>query len=148
VVLLVIDGSQPLTAEDEQLLNDTAAGQRLIVINKRDLPAMVAIDPDVRVSALTGAGITELRAAIVSALTGREPLRDSAAVSNVRHIALLQSVRVCLASARAAAAAGATAEEFVLADLQAARGHLDEIVGVRTSDDLLQHIFSSFCIGK
>jgi tRNA U34 5-carboxymethylaminomethyl modifying GTPase MnmE/TrmE len=46
------------------------------------------------------------------------------------------------------AEAGDTPEEFVLADLQGARSHLDEIVGTRTSEDLLQHIFARFCIGK
>ena len=84
----------------------------------------------------------------MTALTGRDSLRDTAAISNIRHIALITAARTSLASAREAAAAGATPEEFVLTDLQAARGHLDEVVGVRTSDDLLEHIFANFCIGK
>ena len=81
-------------------------------------------------------------------LTGRDSLRDTAAISNTRHIALLEQAREHLVSAQVAAAAAGTPEEFVLADLQAARVSLDEVVGARTSDDLLQHIFERFCIGK
>lgn len=100
------------------------------------------------VSAKTGAGADELRRAIVRELTGSESLRDTAAISNVRHIGLIEEARASLASAEQAARAGDTPEEFVLADLQAARGRLEEIVGARTSEDLLQHIFEKFCIGK
>ena len=99
-------------------------------------------------SAKTGAGVDELRGAIVRALTGRESLRDTAAVSNTRHIALLEHARASLAAAADASAVAGTPEEFVLADLQAARAKLDEVVGTRTSDDLLRHIFERFCIGK
>jgi tRNA modification GTPase len=73
---------------------------------------------------------------------------STAAVSNARHIGLLEQARTALVAARDAAGAGDTPEEFVLADLQAARARLDEIVGVRTSDDVLRHIFERFCIGK
>ena len=62
--------------------------------------------------------------------------------------ATLEQARASLAAAESAAAAGDTPEEFVLADLQAARTRLDEIVGVRTSEDVLRHIFERFCIGK
>ena len=106
------------------------------------------MDTDVRVSALTGAGVDELRKAIVAALTGHDSLRDTAAISNTRHIALINAARASLITGRDAAAVEGTPEEFVLTDLQAARAHLDEIVGVRTSDDLLEHIFANFCIGK
>ena len=103
---------------------------------------------EVSVSARTGTGVDELRGAIVDALAGREPLRDTAAVSNARHIALLEHARASLAAAADASAVAGTPEEFVLADLQAARAKLDEVVGTRTSDDLLRHIFERFCIGK
>jgi tRNA modification GTPase len=81
-------------------------------------------------------------------LTGGEPLQDTACISNVRHISLLAQARASLAAAASAAANGDTPEGFVLADLQAARTRLDEIVGVRTSEDVLRHIFERFCIGK
>jgi tRNA modification GTPase len=99
------------------------------------------------VSARTGSGLDGLRRAIVHALGGADPTRDLPAVSNIRHVALLEDARVCLDRGRAAALAGAS-EEFVAADLQQARERFDEIVGRRTSDDVLRHIFERFCIGK
>ncbi len=103
--------------------------------------------PVCEVSVLTGEGLAGLRAAIVRALAGEEPLRDVPAVTNIRHLALLERARAALARAGVAAAA-ASPEELVLADLQEARGALEEITGRRSSDDLLREIFARFCIGK
>jgi len=102
----------------------------------------------ISVSAKTGAGFDDLRRAIVCALTGGESLKDSVAISNTRHVALLVDARESLLSAQRAADAGATPEEFVLTDLQAARARFDDLVGTRTSEDVLRHIFERFCIGK
>ena len=99
-------------------------------------------------SALTGDGLDALRRMIASALVGEERLRDEAPVSNARHIALLDACRASLEAARHAAVAQNVPEEFLLVDLQAARVRLDEIVGRRTSEDVLRHIFERFCIGK
>jgi tRNA modification GTPase len=76
--------------------------------------------------------------------------RDSAAVTNVRHAALLETARQALRRASEAVdnPGGPVAEEFVLTDLQDARAALEEVTGQRTSEDLLRHIFSRFCIGK
>jgi tRNA modification GTPase len=60
---------------------------------------------------------------------------------------LLTRARGALERAASAAAAG-TPEEFVLADINEARGLLEEITGARTNEDLLGHIFANFCIGK
>ena len=173
LVIVVLDRSKPVTAEDEHLLEQTTTRNRIVVANKSDLAPTVRlkpdttyageanasqssvgagfsrpVSPDVCVSAVTGAGIDALRKAIVAALTGHDSLRDTAAISNTRHIALITAARSSLAAAHQAAAAEDTPEEFVLTDLQAARAHLDEVVGVRTSEDVLQHIFATFCIGK
>ena len=158
LTLVVIDESEPPTADDEQLLVATAARRRLVVGNKSDLiagrlkPAPTygrpRPAPDILISAKTGDGFPALRAAIARELTGGELLHDTASISNARHIALLQQARASLAAAASAAASGHTPEEFVLADLQAARTRMDEIVGVRTSEDVLRHIFEKFCIGK
>jgi tRNA modification GTPase len=79
---------------------------------------------------------------------GGERLRDEAPVSNARHIALLQECRASIEAARLAAADGNAPEELLLVDLQDARMRLDEIVGRRTNEDVLRHIFQRFCIGK
>jgi tRNA modification GTPase len=151
LVLLVLDSSEPLTGEDEQLLGDTSRTNRILISNKRDLQSAETpqvLFSSVGVSALTGEGFDELRGAIAHALVGEERLRDSAPISNTRHIALLEQCRASLIAAREAAAAANVPEEFLLIDLQDARARLDEIVGRRTSDDVLRHIFERFCIGK
>ena len=152
LLVLVLDRSEPLEAEDELLLTQTSDRRRIVVANKSDLPAAcdVAIDGvgALSVSAKTGEGADDLRRDIVSELTGSDSLRDTAAISNVRHITLIEQARVSLATAEQAVAVGDTPEEFVLVDLQAARARLEEIVGARTSEDLLKHIFEKFCVGK
>jgi len=150
LVLLVLDASETLTDEDDQLLADTASANRIVAFNKTDL---AAASPTVQVhqiavSALTGEGFGALREAIATALVGDERLRDAAPISNARHITLLEQCRASLESARRAAEATAVPEEFLLIDLQSARARLDEIVGRRTSEDVLRHIFERFCIGK
>jgi tRNA modification GTPase len=85
---------------------------------------------------------------LVDALSGGEALRDSTAISNVRHTALLERARAHLAQARHAALQEGASEEFVLADLHVARATLGEIVGAHTSEEVLHHIFERFCIGK
>ena len=172
LLVLVLDRSVPIQCEDEELLAATADRPRIVVANKSDLPegfhtgrlkpapTTETVSPlesvgagfsrlgGIEVSAKTGAGFDDLRRAMVRELTGRESLRDAAAISNTRHIALLQQARASLVAAQKAAAVAGTPEEFVLVDLQAARARLDEVVGTRTSEDLLQHIFERFCIGK
>jgi tRNA modification GTPase len=155
LVLVVVDASEPLTADDMNLLSRTEGVRRLIVANKCDrsdngvgLCRADRVRPDVRTSALTGAGIDDVRNAIERALTAEERLRDSPSISNARHVALLEAAREHLHQARVAAREGFTPEEFVLIDLPAARARFDEIVGTRTAEDVLKHIFERFCIGK
>jgi tRNA modification GTPase len=164
LLLVVLDRSEPVRAEDVQLLAQTADRRRAILFNKSDLPAafeststdaagfpgpsVVEGSRAIELSARTGAGFDALRRAIVRELTGEEALRDTAAISNRRHIVLLEQARERLRCAQQSVAVGDTPEEFVLTDLQAARAHFDEIVGTRTTDDVLEHIFAKFCIGK
>lgn len=163
LVLVVIDRSRPLRDQDRTYI-DAAGARRLIVINKVDLPAAWSIDelasiddvkvagesgfgPALDVSVQTGAGMDRLRETIATTLVGDERLRDTVGVSNVRHIELLERVGEAVERARGGAAAGAP-EEFVLADIREAIEALEEITGKRSSEDVLQAIFSRFCIGK
>ncbi len=156
VILVVVDGSTPLDALDRQLLEETAGRRRLVVSNKSDLGVDLRADRGgesgigfLRVSAQTGDGFDGLRAGLVRALDV-ELRADPPAITNLRHVALLARAHEALSRARAAAGAGGDTlpEEFVLADLQDARAALEEISGRRTSEDVLSHIFSRFCIGK
>jgi tRNA modification GTPase len=154
--LVVLDASLPLEDPDFDVLADTSNSPRVVVANKMDLPAAwsgadlsVAVQ---MVSSKTGEGLDDLQSAMRSALEGMNPStqRDSAALTNVRHASLLDRARQSLRRAREAVEdpAGPIAEEFVLTDLQDARAALEEVTGKRTSEDLLRHIFSRFCIGK
>ena len=151
VVIVVLDASLALTADDRALLRDTAGARRVVVANKSDRPVAwhdqeVGVEA-LKVSALTGDGMPELRAALLRAMHGADSARDVPAVTNMRHAELLTRARDSLVRAQAAAAA-ATPEEFVLADLNDARARLEEITGTRTPDDILSRIFEAFCIGK
>jgi tRNA modification GTPase len=148
LLVLVFDVGEALTIDDEQLLEETAGRRRVIVANKCDrAPAWERTDW-LQVSAATGARIEELRNHIVLALTGDDAHRDTTAITNMRHVTLLIDTRGALVRARAAVEDMHASEEFVLADLHAARASLGEVVGTRASDDVLQHIFERFCIGK
>jgi tRNA modification GTPase len=148
LVLVILDRSEPLTSDDRALLAETSSMRRLIVANKSDLPRAIDIAEGLDVSATTCEGLDRLRCAIVRELTGEESRRESPAVTNLRHIALLEQAHECLSRAVNALIDTSTPEEFLLADLHAARARFDEVVGVRTSEDVLTHIFETFCIGK
>ncbi len=159
LILLVLDRSQPLDDTDREIISQTTEYKRLIVLNKADLEPASEEREDERVpgalsvaepvSATTGAGLAALRRRIAEALD-IEPLIDRPAITNVRHIALVERAQEALARARAAASpdGGRLSEEFVLADLQEARAALEEVSGRRAPDALLARIFSRFCIGK
>jgi tRNA modification GTPase len=147
LLLVILDGSAALDHNDQDVISQTADCKRLIVQNKSDIEPAWNLPEALQVSATTREGILQLRYSICSALDV-EPLSDRPEITNVRHIALVQQARTSLMRAREAAAGASLSEEFVLADLQEARVALEEISGRRVSDDLLEHIFSKFCIGK
>jgi tRNA modification GTPase len=152
LVVWVIDGSTPVTADDRQW-ESLAPDSRLVVLSKSDLGppdsnARSSVPADaLRVSVRTGEGLDRLRHRIVECLTGSEVRGDTPALSNLRHLALVERASASVARACDGLASGAT-EELVLAELGDGRAALEEIVGRRTPDDLLRHIFSRFCIGK
>jgi tRNA modification GTPase len=154
LTVLVLDQSRPLSDDDRRMLETTLAGPRLVVVNKTDLaPAWSSeemVGNGVLVSVKTGQGFDRLLDRMATELGVSEGLRDHPLISNVRHIELLRQGDAALARAGEAlrASANTLSEEFILADLQEAASALQEITGKRTTDDLLAHIFSRFCIGK
>ncbi len=148
--LLLLDRSSPLTDEDQGLITGSAQSPRMLVAAKADLPpAWTAVDglTTVAVAAAEGSGLDALRMAIVDALGASRIMRDSPALTNVRHIRLLEAAREALRRGRDAAEAEAP-EELIAADLVDARTAFEEITGRRTPDDTLAAIFERFCIGK
>ncbi|HUE86816.1 MAG TPA: tRNA uridine-5-carboxymethylaminomethyl(34) synthesis GTPase MnmE [Vicinamibacterales bacterium] len=154
LTVLVLDRSRPLGAEDRRLIDAPLSGPRVVVVNKIDLPDAWRGDATVVegacVSVKTGEGVAGLVDRMAAALGAGEALRDQPLVSNVRHGDLLRQCDAALARAADALSASnqTISEEFILADLQEAAAALQEITGQRTTDDLLAHIFSRFCIGK
>jgi tRNA modification GTPase len=148
--VLLLDRSSPLTGEDHALIAETSAAPRLLVATKTDLAPVWTDLPGARlieVAASAGRGLDDLRTTIVAALGASEALKDTPAVTNVRHVRQLDVARAALERARDAALAQAP-EELIAADLTEAREALEEITGRRTVDDTLAAIFERFCIGK
>ncbi len=146
LVLHVVDATEPRHAEDLATEAMLAGRISLTVLNKIDLQASAPL-AGVPVSALTGEGMDDLRKAIVARLAGDAPRAESAIVTSMRqHQALLE----CAAALRAAllAAEQRLPHELLLLDLHAALEALDTLTGATTPDDILNLIFSQFCIGK
>lgn len=148
LILLLLDASRGLTAQDEAILMGLPADTpRLLVFNKADLMsgAVAASDgmPFVWVSAKTGEGMDELRSGLLEAIGWRDQ-ESGAFMARERHLRALMRAQTHLAQAQAVLdRAELFAEELRLAQLA-----LNEITGEFTPDDLLGEIFSRFCIGK
>ncbi len=148
LVLVVVDGSAPLEQSDLEILMYTADYKRLIVSNKSDIADNQPTTNLLSVSAKTGDGLDALREKLTCSLD-IELSRDRPAISNLRHITLVRHAHEAICRAiDAATAGGGLPEEFLLADLQQAQAALDEVSGKRAPEDLLEHIFSRFCVGK
>lgn len=153
LVLVVLNSSQPFAAEDQELLLQVADRYAIVVANKSDIRSSefdvpTSNLPRVETSATTGAGIPELRGAILRHIGGGSgAVAESGFLTNVRHQA---RVRDSLAALDDAGTAVKTKipHEMLLMDLYRALRSLDEITGATTTDDILNVIFSRFCIGK
>jgi tRNA modification GTPase len=152
LVLMVFDSSQAETPEDAELLRLAEGRPTILVRNKWDLRSSgqgsVDRGQSVRTSAVTGEGIAELRAAILRHIGGDAGTQaESGFLTNVRHQGLVQDSLAGLDAAKNAVAEKVP-HEMLLLDLYSALRPLDAITGATTSDDILNLIFSTFCIGK
>lgn len=168
LVLVVLDGSVEMTDEDSALLKQTEQRPVIVVLNKSDLRAkdlpMSRKSSEtlqqaqgghcgtpfcsVFTSALTGKGVAELRAAILQHVGGEHGAqREAGFLTNIRHEGLIKDSLAALDAAKVAIA-GKIPHEMLLLDLYNALRPLDAITGATTTDDILNLIFSTFCIGK
>ena len=145
VTLVVVDISLGVTAEDTALIE--RGGRVLVVANKCDLPHSEVPDGFVAVSALTGEGVQELRDAILKAISPETGQFEDGFITSIRHEQLLKESLEALEAARNAVLLGIP-HEMLLLDLYAALRPVDGITGATTADDILNRIFSTFCIGK
>src|SRR5208337_490382 len=173
LVLVVIDKTQALSLEDGELLSQVEGRPAIVVENKCDLlgrdgdnfcrallgsagentcPSVVTDDrayvERISTSALTGEGIPALRAAILRHFEGDSAIQaEPGFLTSVRHQRLVDGALAAL-DAASNAVAERVPHEMLLLDLYAALRPLDEITGATTTDDILNLIFGSFCIGK
>jgi len=149
LTLLVLDLSAELDGEDRALWEKLADRKPLLVGNKCDLERRLTGVADLLpVSALTGEGIAEVRRAILRRLAPDGlAAPESGSITNIRHEALLRESLDALKNGSRAVGFGLP-HEMLLLDFYAALGPIDAVTGATTADDILNRIFSTFCIGK
>jgi tRNA modification GTPase len=154
LVLVVLDASQPTSPEDATLFSQVQQRAAIIVQNKADLapasasPSGYGNKPTIQTSAITGQGIPELRETILQHVSGDAGTSsESGFLTSARHQRLVQDSIAALDAARTATH-NRIPHEMILLDLYNALKALDEITGATTTDDILNLIFSRFCIGK
>jgi tRNA modification GTPase len=156
MVLLVLDATERPSPEELALLSALERRPAIVVENKMDLPQALlsqistmtgTLLPVMRTSALTGAGIPELKAQMLAMVCGSHGERESGMLTNVRQSQAVTAAIEALATARHAVA-DKIPHEMLLLDLYGALRQLDSLTGETTADDILNLIFSTFCIGK
>jgi tRNA modification GTPase len=155
LVLVVTDASQPLTTADRELYAQVSSRNVIMAANKIDLAdsrkptaeSRSEHSPIVPTSALTGEGMVELRAEILRHVGGDGAPQETGFLTNIRQQKLVEEALAGLQAATDAVPAN-TPHEMILLDLYNALRPLDEITGATTTEDILNLIFSTFCIGK
>lgn len=157
LVLWVLDGSAPLSAEDLGILPLVCSKKAILTVNKNDLPQRIHLDdlrlripgaPSVAISALYGSGMDRLREAIRHlALNGKADSLAEPILSNLRHKLAVEAARGALSQAIQALGQNLSGE-FIIVDLREALEALRSILGETAPEDVLDRIFEQFCIGK
>lgn len=155
IILAVIDGSRPLTDEDKDILQSAADKNVIIVLNKTDLPSVMTSQdlstygfPICPISASTGDGLEELKDRLLQeVLKGGFTDGPSALLTNTRHIELVRQSAEALERARQSLQDGMPLDCAVI-DIRQAWDTLGSITGDTVHDDIIEEIFSRFCLGK
>ena len=152
LVLLVLDASSTLSEEATSLLKTTPPGKTLLIWNKTDLPHMISEDPTfpcfVKLSALTGTGMNELKEAIHKIVwKNGPPSKEETILTNMRHKEALDRAIEALGSVITGLEKDLS-PEFLSFDMRKALFELGTILGLDISESVLTSIFSKFCVGK
>jgi tRNA modification GTPase len=155
LIVPVLDGSQPLVNEDEEIVREAFGNRCVVALNKSDLESFCSnnaqqIDDKVvlvSVSAKTGDGLNRLCKEIIKPFTAGYLDESSFVITNARHYDLLRRTGESLQTAQGSIQENIS-EEMILANLYEALRFLGEITGETTPEDVLSQIFSTFCIGK
>ena len=157
LIIALIDGSCELDSSDSEIIERIKGKNVLMCLNKIDLKQKVNSKEVeklaeghhiVKISAKTGQGEEELKRRIFTLMLSSESIeKEEEIITNIRHNVILSQTRELLNKAYECLLQGLS-EEFILVDLHRAYEKLGEITGRTTIEDILSHIFSSFCIGK
>lgn len=157
LAIVVLDGSQPLTDDDMEILSLVKGRQYVIIINKSDLgsanvknslPDEYKSAPVIELSAKTGAGFDDFTEWLQKFVYGNDRhLGDGVYVQNARHENLLRNSLTSMDDALAAAEVHLP-YDCIMIDLRNAAEYLGEISGDAVRDEIINEIFSKFCIGK
>ena len=155
LVLAVFDGSAPLGPEDEAVIKEAkAAPAAVALLNKEDLPRQAdrerlerEFDTVLSVSARTGAGLEELEKALEKLLGAEEPVNAGEILTNERQYDAIFRAETAVRRASEALRAGFT-PDAVLSDAEEALAALGEVSGRTLREDLVEAVFSRFCVGK
>ncbi len=148
LVLLVLDQSRALTKEDKELLDITKDKKRIIIANKADLPKALSMEEVIMISTITKYGLKDLETAILKKLSLEDiASRDLNYLSNVRHIQKVKEAKTSLENVMKSIHLDMPVDVYAI-DLTQAWRALGEILGENYADDLLNELFSKFCLGK
>lgn len=157
LVLLLLNYAEPLTDADRNLLSLVEKHTSIVIINKTDLPCQIDLEeihrligeiPLITISVKEEKGIDDLEEAISRLFRlGKVELADGTYVSNVRHIHLIRKALESVREVIQGIDAGVPLD-MVEIDLKNAWESLGEVIGEAVSEDLIDHIFSQFCLGK
>ena len=163
MVLLILDGSEVLHETDMELIEKSDPPNTILVINKSDLPqkiklAVTGLKPSpangkkenfhiVKISAKKETGLDKLKNKIVETAAGSQTGRGPDTVTNIRHVHALEKTLVSINSF-ISEVTNKTPPEFLSVELREALDAIGEILGITSTDDILNKIFSNFCIGK
>ena len=155
MILCMFDASVPWTEDDDAFLDMIREQEKILVLNKTDLPAHVSVAdvlanfsepvPMFPISISRQIGLDALKQEIVDEVLDI-PL-ESVSVTNVRHKQALNLAQKSLMHAQDSTAADMS-QEFIALDIREALYHIGEITGETTTEDILDRIFSTFCVGK
>ncbi len=157
LVLLMIDGSETLSSTDMELYQLVAPSDPLIIVNKIDIEkedqsarydTIFSGNRQLRISAKQHHGLNLLQDAIYSRIVGDATLWDGKTCApNIRHRDIFEKTLASCAGLRRGLEADLTAD-LIAIELQTALDHLADIVGITTTEDVLETIFTQFCLGK
>ncbi len=157
LIIFMVDASDDLDETDLEIYTEIRNKPVIVALNKIDLVSENAITthirqfsekPIVKTSAIYNTGIDELRETIFRLILGDKiDSSSSFLVTNIRHKLAIEKAINCFNQARVGLNNGAS-PELVAVDMQLALDHLGEVIGITTPEDVLEHIFSQFCIGK